>query len=536
MATDSPSAFFSYCREDSAFAQRLAADLKAAGADVWIDQIDIEPGVPWDAAIEGALKKCTRLLVILSPASVKSGNVRDEVSFALSKQKRVIPILYRKCKIPFRLDRLQQIDFRSDYDHGLTALRNTLTTLATPKDSHQIINEAGERRPAASKEMAEKTNSTTQRRRSVVAGTGDFNFYPVILAGGRGTRFWPLSRKRMAKQLLPLNSSKSMIQETVARLRPLATAKQFWVITNSDLCDAIVHQLKGLKKQQIIAEPVGRNTAPAIGLAAFLLRRLDPQAVIGVFPSDHVIVDEKRFQDDIRLAAAIAARGDYIVVIGIPPTRPETGYGYIETTGPAEKGVLRVRRFTEKPAPVLAKQFLKAGNYLWNSGMFVWSARTLANALHEHLPETTPLLDEIASSFGTPQFEKTFARLYPKCENISIDYAVLEPRSAKGEDKSRIYCIPASFGWNDLGSWTALYEHRKADKPESENVISSRQNFALDASGNFVQSGKFVAVVGVNNLVVVETEDALLITTHEHSQDVGQVVKHLDEKKLKRLV
>ena len=362
-------------------------------------------------------------------------------------------------------------------------------------------------------------------------------FYPVILAGGRGTRFWPLSRKRMAKQLLPLNSEKSMIQETVERLLPLAKAKQFWIITNEDLRGAIVRQLKKLDKKQIIAEPVGRNTAPAIGLAAFLLARHDPTAVIGMFPSDHVIADEKHFRRDIQNAADIAAKGANIIVIGIPPTRAETGYGYIEAGSGKQKGVLQVRRFTEKPSADAAERFVKARNFFWNSGMFVWSAHTLADALREHLPKTAPLLDEIAASYGTRKFEKTFARLYPQCENISIDYAVLEPRSAKGEGKSGLYCIPASFGWNDLGSWTALYEHRNGGKEDGANVIVADQSFTLNASGNFIHSGrKFVAAVGVNNLVVVETDDALLITTREHSQDVGKIVKHLDEKKLKRLV
>ena len=381
------------------------------------------------------------------------------------------------------------------------------------------------------------------------------NFYPVILAGGRGTRFWPLSRKRMAKQLLPLNSKKSMIQETVERLLPLAKAKQFWVITNDDLRDPIVRQLKKLDKKKILAEPLGRNTAPAIGLAAFLLAKRDPTAVIGMFPSDHVIADEKSFRNDIKRAAELAAAGPNIVVIGIKPTRAETGYGYIEVSTdsstqrkrgaaqisePSAKGqvpsAVPVRRFTEKPSADVAAQFVKAGNFFWNSGMFVWGARTLADALREHLPKTAPLLEEIAASYGTRKFEKTFAKLYPQCENISVDYAVLEPRSAKGEGKSGIYCIPATFGWNDLGSWTALYEHRNPAS-DGANVIQAEQSFTLNAQGNFVHSTrKFVAVVGISDLVVVETDDALLITTRENSQDVGKVVKYLDEKKMKRLV
>jgi mannose-1-phosphate guanylyltransferase len=372
--------------------------------------------------------------------------------------------------------------------------------------------------------------------KSELAKSKDFNFYPVILAGGRGTRFWPLSRKRKAKQLLPLNSDKSMIQETVARLLPLAKARNFWVITNDDLHTSIARQLKKLDKKQIISEPVGRNTAPAIGLAAFLLLREDPDAVLGLFPSDHVVRDPVRFEADMRRAAAIAANGENIVVIGIPPTRPETGYGYIEAGAKSKDGVLQVRRFTEKPDAATAAKFLKAGNYYWNGGIFIWSARTLVNALREHLPRTAALLEVIAASYGSKKFNKTLARLYPQCENISVDYAVAEPRSAKGEGKSGIYCIPASFGWNDLGSWTALYEHRVGRQDDAGNVITSKDRFALNAKGNFIYSDKFVAAVDVEGLVVVETDDALLITTVKNSQDVGKIVKYLDEKGMKKLV
>ena len=363
------------------------------------------------------------------------------------------------------------------------------------------------------------------------------NFYPVILAGGRGTRFWPLSRKRKAKQMLALDGKQTMLQLTVSRLVPLAGARSFWVITNQDLRREVMRQLPRLRKEQIIAEPVGRNTAPAIGLAAFILLRSDPDAVIGLFPSDHVVADAGSFRRVFNDAIEIAADGENIVVLGIRPTRIETGYGYIEAGAPADRA-LRVRRFTEKPDAQRTAEFLQAGNYYWNSGMFVWSARTLATALQEHLPKTARLLEEIAASFGTRKFESTFRRLYPKCENISIDYAVLEPRSSKGEQASNILCLPAEFGWNDLGSWTALHEHvLSKSKSGDGNVISSDGIFTLDAQGNYIHSPeKFVAAVGVNDLIVVETDDALLITTRERAQDVGKVVKHLDEKKLSRLI
>ncbi len=371
------------------------------------------------------------------------------------------------------------------------------------------------------------------------------HFYPVILAGGRGTRFWPLSRKRRAKQLLALDGKHTMIQQTVARLSPMAASSRFWIITNDDLRPAILRQLPKLPAKQIIAEPAGRNTAPAIGLAAFLLLRYDSDAVLGLFPSDHVIADPVQYRATLSRGIEIAAAGENIVVLGIRPTRPETGYGYIEAGAteahsPDHEGFLRVRRFIEKPDLATARQFLDGGNYFWNSGMFLWRADTLANALREHLPNTAVLLEKIAAAYGTRKFAGTFRKLYPKCENISIDYAVLEPRSAKGEAKSHIFCLPSDFGWNDLGSWTALHEHHVAKSKlgaGGPGFVSASCSFALDAKNNYVRvPGKFVALVGVSNLVIVETEDALLITTLDQSQDVGKVVKHLDEKKLKKLV
>jgi mannose-1-phosphate guanylyltransferase len=365
-----------------------------------------------------------------------------------------------------------------------------------------------------------------------------FSFYPVILAGGRGTRFWPLSRKRRAKQLLALDGKQTMIQQTVARLLPLGRAKRFWVITNENLKREIARQLPlPLYKSQILAEPVGRNTAPAIGLAAFILLRSDPDAIIGMFPSDHVIGNEKRYRQVVEKAIEIAAAGENIVVLGIRPSRAETGYGYIETGEAANGEALRVRRFTEKPDADRAAEFLRAENYLWNSGMFLWSARTLVNALREHLPRTASVLEQIAATFGTRKFAATLRRLYRKCENISIDYAVLEPRSAKGEQSSKIVCLPADIGWNDLGSWAALYEHKAGRRrlPDG-NSISGAGVFTLSAEGNYIHApGKFVAALGVNNLVVVDTGDALLVTTREQAQDVGKIVKYLDNKKLHKL-
>ena len=363
------------------------------------------------------------------------------------------------------------------------------------------------------------------------------SFYPVILAGGRGTRFWPLSRRRQAKQMLPLDGKQSMLQQAVARLLPMAPARRFWVITNEDLRGAVGKQLPKLPKPQILAEPVGRNTAPAIGLAAFLLLRENPDAVIGMFPSDHVIAEPQAYRETLEYGIRLAQAGENIVVLGIKPHRPETGYGYIEVGNALDSNARRVRRFTEKPDANKAADFVRAGNYYWNSGMFLWSARTLTHALEEHLPKTAQLLAEIAAAFGSRKFASTFRKLYAKCQNTSVDYALLEPRSAKGAKASNIFCLPADFGWNDLGSWTALYEHHAAKKTVAGgNLITSAGHFILNAEKNYVHApGKFVATVGVTGLVVVETEDALLITTREHAQDVGKVVKYLDEKKLNKL-
>jgi len=366
----------------------------------------------------------------------------------------------------------------------------------------------------------------------------DRHFYPVILAGGSGTRFWPRSRRRRAKQVLALEGRQTMIQRTVERLLPLSDEKDFWVITNEFVAEEIARQLPAIPSGQIVAEPEPRNTAPAIGLAAFLLDRLHPGSIIGMFPADHVIGDEKKFRKTLQRAIEVATKGENVVVMGLAPTRAETGYGYIETGEKIESELFRVRRFTEKPNQQRADEFVAAGNYFWNSGMFVWSARTLTNALREHFSETTPHLEKIAAAWGKKEFARTYADLYPKCENISIDYAVLEPRSAKGEHSSGLFCIHADFGWNDLGTWAALYEHHVIHvTDDGRNVVDASHFYTANASGNYIYAPeKFVAAIGVQNLVVVETEDAILVTTREHSQDVGKIVKYLNEKKLTKLI
>jgi mannose-1-phosphate guanylyltransferase len=366
------------------------------------------------------------------------------------------------------------------------------------------------------------------------SGEAGSRFAPVILAGGSGTRFWPRSRRSRAKQVLALDGDRTMIQQTLDRLLPLAAPSDVWVITNTLLDAVIAEQLPEVPRGNILSEPVARNTAPACALAAFLLEPTAPDAVIGIFPSDHVVKDTARFSEVIRAGVALAAEGERIVVLGVPPTRAETGYGYIELGEAVEAvggvPVRRVKRFTEKPDRARAEEFLAARNYSWNGGIFLWRARTLANAIREHRPAMAPLLEKIAQAHRTAEFERVFAEVYPQCENISIDYAVLEPRSAKGEAGSEIYCLPADFAWNDIGSWAALDEHRAGGEPEQVNVCDGGSGPAvvIDAKGNYVYApGKAIALVGVSDLVVVETEDALLITTRERSQDVGKVVAEL---------
>jgi len=294
-------------------------------------------------------------------------------------------------------------------------------------------------------------------------------------------------------------------------------------------------------RENILSEPAARNTAPACALAAFLLEPTAPDAVIGIFPSDHIVKDPARFGEVIRAGVDLAASGERIVVLGVPPTRAETGYGYIElgevvSAAGAKYGNVparRVKRFTEKPDRARAEQFVASGNYAWNGGIFLWSARTLANAIREHCAAMAPLLEKIAAAHGTPEFERVFAELYPQCENISIDYAVLEPRSAKGEMASEIYCLPADFAWNDIGSWASLHEHRASGAQEDAAKVNvcdgaSAPPVVIDATGNYVFApGKAVALLGVSGLVVVETDDAILITTLARSQDVGKVVAEL---------
>jgi mannose-1-phosphate guanylyltransferase len=353
------------------------------------------------------------------------------------------------------------------------------------------------------------------------------HYYGLILAGGRGTRFWPRSRKRSAKQVLNVVGETSLIQATVERLAPVIPPERIWVLTNDHLRDTIAKQLPGVPKRQILAEPAQRNTAPAIGLAAHVIRAQDPDAIMGVFPSDHVVSKPGVYRTLVKQAMKSAAEG-HLMVAGIQPRWPETGYGYVEFPRGAKPGERApVKRFHEKPDLEKAQRYLDAGNFFWNSGMFFWRCDALLEQMRQHLPKTATILAALPR-FGSRAFSDKLAHAFPLCENISIDFAVLE----KAKNVSG---IPApDFGWNDVGSWNAVYELLARDP---HGNVRARDSICLDSHNNFVDArGKMVALLGVKDLIVVDTPDALLVATRDRAQQVGDVVKALERAKREDLL
>ncbi len=345
--------------------------------------------------------------------------------------------------------------------------------------------------------------------------------YGLILAGGRGTRFWPRSRKRSAKQVLNVVGDRSLIQSTVDRLAPVIPPERLWVLTNDHLRDTIAEQLPEIPRRQILAEPAQRNTAPAIALAAQIFHGLDPAAIMGVFPADHVVGKPAVYRTVVKSALKGAAAGR-LIVVGIPPRWPETGYGYIEfpraPIGAAGQPV-PVRKFHEKPDLARARRYLTAGHFYWNSGMFFWRAGTFLDELRRHLPRTATLLAALPP-FGSRRFAQALAGAFPLCENISVDYAVLEKSAQVAGIRA------ADFGWNDVGSWNAVYELLPRD---GHGNVVIHETVAVDSRNNFVDArGKVVALLGVEDLIVVDTPDALLVASRERAQSVGEIVKRLE--------
>lgn len=361
--------------------------------------------------------------------------------------------------------------------------------------------------------------------------------HAVILAGGRGTRFWPRSRTSTPKQLLNIVGNRTMLQQTVERLLPVFPAKRLWVVTNEEQAATVAKQVPGLAASRILTEPVGRNTAAAIGLAAAHLAHAGSDALMAVLPADHYIAQAARYRRIVRAALQMAARGPNLVVLGIPPTHPETGFGYIERDIQVARfgnlAAYAAKRFTEKPPLPTARNYVASRRYYWNAGMFFWRVSTFLNCLKEFLPATHTALMRLADDIGTRRYARTLRRIYPRLANISVDYAVMEPATRKRGARN-VLVMPAWVGWSDIGSWAAVYglQARKA----GENVTGG-SCFPLDAVGNYVWApGKFAALVGVSDLVVVETEDALLICPRERAQDVGRVVKWLEQQKLQNLL
>lgn len=348
------------------------------------------------------------------------------------------------------------------------------------------------------------------------------------MAGGRGTRFWPRSRKRHAKQVLRFFGQRSLIQQTVDRLAGVIPPENVWIVTNDYLQAEIRKQLPEVPRQQVIAEPAQRNTAPCIGLAAQILTGLHPDAVMGVFPADHLILKESRFRTFVK-AAFKAAEENRVVVLGIQPRWAETGYGYIEFSKGVKLGGLepqKVKSFREKPDLKTAKRFVTAGNFFWNAGMFFWKASTFLDLLRHHQPKTATLLAGLPAH-SHKQFSQKLAAAYPLCESISVDYAIIE----KAQSVSGIALD--DIGWNDVGSWEAVYEIARKD----HNGNSSLGDLVVqDSTGNYIDAQKTVALVGVHNLVVVDTADALLVAARSQAQDVSKLVKILDAEKREELL
>jgi mannose-1-phosphate guanylyltransferase len=362
--------------------------------------------------------------------------------------------------------------------------------------------------------------------------------HAVILAGGRGTRFWPRSRTRTPKQLLNIVGKETMLQQTAARLRPLVPAERIWTVTNAEQAAAVRKQVPAAARKHVLSEPIGRNTAAAIALAAIHVRRAARgDALLAVLPADHFIAQPDRYREVVRAALEVAHDPGNLVVLGIPPTRPDTGFGYIERIGenlhPEGFPVFAVRRFTEKPALQLAKEYFGSGRFHWNAGMFFWRVSTFLENLQRHLPKTHAALESLADHIGKRSYGRKLRAIYPKLENISVDYAILE-RATRDEGPPRVFEIPVEIGWSDIGSWAAVYE--LLAKQPGANIFAG-EGHAIDAEGNFFWSpSKFVAAIGVRDLVVVETPDALLICPRDRAQDVAKIVKWLEENRRKELL
>ncbi len=347
--------------------------------------------------------------------------------------------------------------------------------------------------------------------------------YGILMAGGVGSRFWPRSRRRSPKQVLNITGRTSMIQETHQRLDGLIDDENLMIVTTADQQGMLSEQLPTLASHNFIIEPFGRNTAPCIGLGAIHAMSRDPEAVMVVLPADHLVRDVSAFQKVIRAAVDFVRENDALVTLGITPTGPATGYGYIqcgEQSGEKQgRAIHRVKSFAEKPDLPTATRFLESGDFLWNSGMFIWRASTILEEMNRQLPDIHEKLQDIRQVIDQENYQETLERLYGSMKNISIDYGVMQ-------DAANVYVIPATIGWDDVGSWATV--HDISEKDENGNAGPFQQLISIDSSNNYVYSPeKMVALVGLENLIVVETDDALLICERSRAQDVRDIVDRL---------
>ncbi|MBM7556930.1 mannose-1-phosphate guanylyltransferase [Halanaerobacter jeridensis] len=351
---------------------------------------------------------------------------------------------------------------------------------------------------------------------------------PLIMAGGVGSRFWPLSREDKPKQFLNLvDEDRSMIQATVDRISKLTIKDNVFIATNDKYVEQMQEHLPEVPLENITIEPMRKNTAACIGLASLYMEQKDPEAVMVVLPSDHLILDEERFLDTVESAVDIAEQGDNLVTLGIEPTHPETGYGYIDYRAKYDEingnEVFEVNAFTEKPNKETAENFVEDGTYLWNSGMFVWKVSTIRKMFKEYMPKLHEGLEKMKEGIGTDEEKDILKEEFEKLDSISIDYGIME--KAKN-----IYVIPGSFGWDDIGSWPALERVEKRDK--NGNVIKGR-HIGIDTKNTIVHgNGKIVTTVGLEDIVIVDTEDAILVCDKKRAQEVKEIRNLLSDKGL----
>ncbi len=351
------------------------------------------------------------------------------------------------------------------------------------------------------------------------------NTYVAIMAGGIGSRFWPGSREHRPKQFLDiLGTGKSLIRMTFERSLKICPVENIYVVTNKIYRDQVKEHLPELTYEQILCEPSRNNTAPCIAYTAFKLRSINPNASFVVASSDHIILQEEKFADYIKQAVEYTKDHNALVTLGLQPTRPDTGYGYINFEPAEENGIHKVIKFTEKPNLDKAKEFVQSGEYLWNAGIFIWNVNHIIEAFSKYTPEIYRIFDEIKDQLNTPEEQEIVDQVYPNTPSISIDYAIME-------NAENIYTIPSSFGWSDLGTWNSL--HVEGEKDEHLNVVRGNQVMTLDTKDCLIRvpKDKLVIIKDMEDYIVVDEEDVLLIYPKSKEQEIKAITKKIREEK-----